>query len=495
MRSGVPQAAYPHCGRHARFPIEARSGENHGPIRRRSPDGQIMASTSFWFGMVLAGAPRKFTVAWLAGLLLAVVVSRPGLALESWGVGAAAAEAGAVLEQMNATTVALPPKVQDQVGADIHLLSQSVTGALGRIERQTSPIVDHDIEHDLQFVADILAALNQELAQLGAQQPAELESDRAAQLDRLASAATVRLDQINRMLDHWTETTSDLVITVHQEDGERVVTAIHRSVYEAIRYTSIGLLLLGLLGLGLLLMRTSKEAHQTQRRLVPSALAALLISVFFAGCVVLSLRPGLLVARTAETTGYAEAHPCRRVDTQRGQLATAHDLDDPYILEATKQRMVGTMQDCLEVSSQAAAIAVDRLAFKIAIAAEATPTDEQPPVDEAGRDQLDVDTPPSSVNPEQADSAASGGPSQVTAPAATVAKAAPKAPAEPKRKVYVATRQVNYRAGPGLGSQRLGALEPGDRVEAVGEDQGWTEVLLPDGRLAFVSSQYLAPAP
>jgi hypothetical protein len=434
-------------------------------------------------------------VVWLATLMLAVVVSRPGFAIDGWGVGAATTEAGAALEQMNATADALPAKVQDQIGADIHLLSQSVGGALGRIEQQSSPIVNHAIEHDLQFVADIVAAVTEELVQLGAQDSGELDPDRAAQLDRLAATAAVRLDQINRMLDRWMATTSNVVITVHDERGERVVTSIHRSVYDGIRYTSIGLLLLGLLAVGLHLMRTSREARDTRRRLVPSALAIVLIGTFFACCVALSLRPGLLVARTAETSGHAEAHPCRRVDTQRDQLSTAHDLDDPFLLEATKQRMVGTMQDCLNVSSQAAAIAVDRLAFKIAAAATA----DQQPADAAGADdQLDVDTPPSVVNPEQAESPASGGPPVVTAPAAAANAAANPTPtpvAEPKRQVYVAIRQVNYRAGPSLASQRLGALEAGDRVEAVGEDQGWTEVLLPDGRLAFVSTEYLTPLP
>jgi uncharacterized protein YgiM (DUF1202 family) len=61
--------------------------------------------------------------------------------------------------------------------------------------------------------------------------------------------------------------------------------------------------------------------------------------------------------------------------------------------------------------------------------------------------------------------------------------------------VYVTTAAVNYRTGPSLDARRLGTFVPGARLSVIGENDGWAEVRLRDGREVFVASAFLDPAP
>jgi hypothetical protein len=87
-------------------------------------------------------------------------------------------------------------------------------------------------------------------------------------------------------------------------------------------------------------------------------------------------------------------------------------------------------------------------------------------------------------------------PSEPVPPAAEVKPAAATAPGgTDEAELYVTTAAVNYRTGPSLRARRLGTLVPGARIEVIGEDDGWAEVRLGDGREVFVSSEFLELAP
>ena len=60
--------------------------------------------------------------------------------------------------------------------------------------------------------------------------------------------------------------------------------------------------------------------------------------------------------------------------------------------------------------------------------------------------------------------------------------------------LYVTTSRVNYRAGPSLDAPRLGTFILGAELEVVGEDGGWAEVRLSDGREVYVASEFLKVA-
>jgi uncharacterized protein YgiM (DUF1202 family) len=61
--------------------------------------------------------------------------------------------------------------------------------------------------------------------------------------------------------------------------------------------------------------------------------------------------------------------------------------------------------------------------------------------------------------------------------------------------LYVTTTAVNYRDGPSLDARRLGTFVPGATLAVIGEDDGWSEVRLGDGREVFVASRFLELAP
>ncbi len=85
-------------------------------------------------------------------------------------------------------------------------------------------------------------------------------------------------------------------------------------------------------------------------------------------------------------------------------------------------------------------------------------------------------------------------------PAATAAVATPPDPGpsswppEPKPTLFVTTAALNYRDGPSVDARRLGTLVPGARLRVLGEDAGWAEVRLSDGRQAYVATEFLEPA-
>ncbi|HEX2524958.1 MAG TPA: tetratricopeptide repeat protein [Geminicoccus sp.] len=56
---------------------------------------------------------------------------------------------------------------------------------------------------------------------------------------------------------------------------------------------------------------------------------------------------------------------------------------------------------------------------------------------------------------------------------------------------YITTRAVNYRLGPSTHANRLGSLASGERVQVVGERQGWLEISVPTGGRGYVWHEFL----
>ncbi len=145
------------------------------------------------------------------------------------------------------------------------------------------------------------------------------------------------------------------------------------------------MLLIGLLALGLHLLRTSQERAEARPRVrkdpLLSGLGAVALIVFFACCIAFSLRPGTLGALSAEVRVQAQEHPCERLAAQRDRLVAAQEADHFSLIEATKQRMRPAAQDCLGLPSEAmTAEAVERLAAKTALADGTAPLDPRPAV-------------------------------------------------------------------------------------------------------------------
>lgn len=484
-------------------------------------------------------------------------------AQEALGLGPAIDEVRIALEDMAGALNALPARAQIMVSADLHLMSQAITRALDRLEGQPVPILDPTLVYDLNLLADIARAATRELRLIGQQGIGALDGARAARIDRLADAVQSRLIEIELVIASWTERNRNAVVEIQYQDGAIVVRSVDKFVYNAVRYTSIALLLAGLLAVGLQLLRMSEERVGLFRLLretpVLSSLAIGALTLFFAGCVVFSVRPGTLAAFSAEVRTQPQEHPCERLEAQRDRLIAAQDVGHLMLIEATKQRMYAAAQDCLGLPTQTAtAIAVDQLVAKtaaqrgqaplassVALAppvsgdSVAAPASDRPPdtVAAAPVPERSDAAPPAAVTPEAepaaptppVEPAAGPAPDRTPATEAEPATAAiapepeplaepefpdqaaadadlvpvpalsppSETPAEPRPEpeLYITTAALNYRAAPSVDAPRLGTFVPGALLAVVDERDGWARVQLRDGREVFVASRFLEPAP
>ena len=322
---------------------------------------------------ILRGELRTLLWACLAALALGGFGPRESRALDPVGLEVAADEVRAALEQMADALNAAPRDVQTTISADLHLMSQAVTRALGRIENGAVPIADPTLVYDLNFLADIATAATRELEASAVEDAGGLAADRIARIEALADAAAARLVEVNLVIDGWTERGRNAVVELAEDGGEVVIRTTDRLIYNSVRYTSVGLLLVGLLVVGLQLLRMSEDRVDSFALLretpVLSILAVMALTLFFVGCFAFSLYPGSLAALSAEIRQQPQEHPCERLAEQRYRLIDAQQVEHPGLVEATKQRMTPAARDCLGLPSETAtAEAIDLLAARTAVA-------------------------------------------------------------------------------------------------------------------------------
>ena len=322
---------------------------------------------------ICRGACRPLLWVCLATLALGWWGPREGRALDLLGLDVAAAEVRTALDQMAEALNAAPLEVQTAVGADLHLMSQAVMRALGRLESGAVPIVDPTLVYDLNLLADIAQAATDELQEAEREDRATLTPARVERIDALTDAASFRLVEVNLVIDGWTERGRNAVVELTEVGGELVVRSTDRLVHNAVRYTSIGLLLVGLLVVGLQLLRMSEDRVDSLALLretpVLSILAVTALTLFFVGCFAFSLYPGSLAALSAEIREHPQEHPCERLAEQRDRLIAAQQVQHVGLIEATKERMAPAARDCLGLPSDVAtAEAIDLLAAKTAVA-------------------------------------------------------------------------------------------------------------------------------
>ena len=559
---------------------------------------------------IFRGDLRALLWVCLATLALGWWAPKEVRALDVLGLDVAAVELRAALDDTAEALNDSPVEVQTAISADLHLMSQAIARALGRLEGGAVPIVDPTLVYDLNFLADIAQAATSELQAAASAEGATLAADRIERIDALTDAAATRLVEVNLVVEGWTERGRNAVVELTEVDGELVVRSTDRLVYNIVRYTSIGLLLVGLLVVGLQLLRMSEDRVDSFALLretpVLSILAVMALTLFFVGCFAFSLYPGSLAALSAEIRQQPQEHPCERLAEQRDRLIAAQQVQHGGLVEATKQRMAPAARDCLGLpSDMATAEALDLLAAKTAMArreplrlppAGVADTGAEPQERASDADQITPPAMPAASDPadtaevevdalaelvtqlrdaedalserlddavadelEQADSVPAPGPEPAAGPAppdepaspaadpapadevatpatdpapadevatpaigpapadeaappaagaapvdaapepeAAVADAAPASSGAPNGsdpELYVTITAVNYRAGPSLDARRLGTFVPGATLAVIGENDGWSEVRLGDGREVFVASEFLELAP
>ena len=394
---------------------------------------------------------------WLV-LVLGALAPRDLRALDPLGLEAAMTEVQVALERMASALNAAPQRVQVAIGADLHLMGRAVTHTLNRLESDVVPIVDPSLVYDLNLLADIAQAATEELQAIGRTNAAP-DPDRVARTDRLVDAASERLVEINLVIDGWTERSRNAVVELQEDGGVLVVRSTDRLVYDGVRYTSMALLLVGLLTVGLQLLRMSEDRVDWLALLretpVLSSLAVVALTMFFVGCAVFSARPGTLATFSAEVRQQPQEHPCERLAAQRERLVAAQQVDHASLIAATKQRMQPAAQDCLGLPSDAAtAEAVELLAAKT-VATWSAPRLAQPAYaaaapaepDATAADLALLSLPAEAAEPAAVDGSASG-------EGAAAHEAAANSPA-------AATDQdVEPAPAPGADREQTAALQP-----------------------------------
>jgi hypothetical protein len=84
-------------------------------------------------------------------------------AVDAVGLEVAADEARLALDEMAVALNAAPQDTQTAISADLHLMSQAITRALGRLEHGPVPIVDPTLVYDLNLLTDVVMATTAEL--------------------------------------------------------------------------------------------------------------------------------------------------------------------------------------------------------------------------------------------------------------------------------------------------------------------------------------------
>jgi len=455
----------------------------------------------------------------MAALLAVLLTACSARAVDPFGIEVAVEETRLAVDRMTDALTGLPPAVRDEVAAEVRLIAEAAHRTLDRIAMEPRPVADPELAGELSFVADLARAVAGELQGGREQDTGQAGGALLGRIDRLLGAADARLDRIDARVERWAERTRGAVVELESARGVLMIRRLDRMALDAVRYTGVGLLLIGVLVIGLRLLRMSEGQSEPFALMVDRpvvlSLAVLALGAFFVASLTFTISPGTLAALSAEVKRQPLEHPCLQVDRTRAQLAAAKAIGHASLIDAVKQRMVEPARDCLGLSSQAAATeAVTRLAARTggdpssaglgptgaqagAPSASAAPGPAHEPVRTASRHLSAANAEPVDRTSRQGAAGRAAGERADRGSSVAVRDGQPPIPvlraAAPRE--LVTTTKVNYRAAPRPDADRLGTLAPGTRVRVLGDANGWTEVRLNDGRKAFVASRFLEPAP
>lgn len=443
-------------------------------------------------------------------LLVAVGGGAAMAAPDPFGTRAAVEEVRRASLGLSSRLDEMPRQIQLEFGTEAHLLVESAYAALAAVERQPAAVISHELLHGLAMLADIENSVTAELGRFAGRGSAERQE---AQLARLFGAADEQLSRIGRELDAWSERARQAVLELDDASGSIVIRSIDRTVHDGIRFIAVGLLLVGLLVFGLRLLalsETEAPALDLVRQAPVLAVGGLLtLGAFLVASATLAISPTVLAGLSGQVEVLPAEHACERLAAQRDQLVEARALGHDGLSDAVKKRMRPAAQACLGLDSQVAAVeAVEQLArrldpleggFRRLAASHPQPAPLAPSIDVERARAASTVRPPDAVPPSSpvaVDAAAMAGePLAAGGPEEAVPDepdgAAPGS-AEPARSVVTTTR-VNYRAGPSTDARRLGTLAQGTGAVLLGEDVGWSNIQLADGRSVYVASAFLRP--
>ncbi|MGI9437271.1 MAG: hypothetical protein ACR2Q4_20970, partial [Geminicoccaceae bacterium] len=149
------------------------------------------------------------------------------------GVKEAAIDVHLALHEMAALIERLPEDRHQLLATDFRLFTQQITHTIDRLERQAPPLASQAVVHDLNFVADIVRSVTNEIE--GQEQSPGDDAALSRRLDQFSSAITPRLDQIEGLLDRWTDQYRGSVFQVETRENSIVVKSLSQLLYKVVQ--------------------------------------------------------------------------------------------------------------------------------------------------------------------------------------------------------------------------------------------------------------------
>jgi len=269
---------------------------------------------------------------------------------DPFGAGKAAKHVHLAISELSATVNKLPEQIKDTIGSNIKLMSDNVNKLLSRIDDQTVPLLNDSIKTQLNHMTDLTNALTAHLNEIAKSRVTQVDQDTAARLNQLQSMIHESLGQVQGMIASDIKLTAHSVVVVEQRTDTLVAKLVSQGLYDAVRYASIFLFMIGLLLLGLRLLRFLEKhisfAHLFSHHLILSLISFAVIATFLGTALYFSLNPATLAGLSARIHHLEKEHPCARLKTQQGHLVEAKEIGDERLINATLERIKESYKEC-----------------------------------------------------------------------------------------------------------------------------------------------------
>lgn len=273
-------------------------------------------------------------------------------AWDPFSIGKAGKHVHLAISELSATVNKLPEQLKDSIGSNIKLMSGDVNQLLSRIDDQTVPLLNDSVKTQLNHMADVTNALTAHLNKVVKSRVTQIDHDTAVRLNQLQSMIHDSLSQVQGMIETDIKLTAHSVVVVEQRTDTLVAKLMSQGLYDAVRYASIFLFMIGLLLLGLRLLRFLEKhisfAHLFSQHLILALISFAVIATFLGTALYLSLNPGNLAGLSASIHHLEKEHPCRRLKINQDHLVKAKEIGDERLITATLDRVKQAYEDCFE---------------------------------------------------------------------------------------------------------------------------------------------------
>ncbi len=269
---------------------------------------------------------------------------------DPFGVGKASKHVHLAISELSANVNKLPEQIKETIGSNIKLMSDNVNQLLSRIDDQTVPLLNDSMKTQLNHMADLTNALTAHLNEIAKNRVTQIDQDTADRLNQLQSMIHESLGQVQGMIESDIKLTAHSVVVVEQRTDTLVAKLVSQGLYDAVRYASIFLFMIGLLLLGLRLLRFLEKhisfAHLFSHHFVLSLISFAVIATFLGTTLYFSLNPANLAGLSARIHHLEKEHPCARLKIQQGHLEKAKEIGDEGLIAATLDRIKESYKEC-----------------------------------------------------------------------------------------------------------------------------------------------------